>query len=321
MADALEEPSEPDSGARTVTEAPGAMAARRPADSSRPRRREVPAPRGSIATDTLLALLTREHDRRAVRDAAPGEVVVHFAARPAELHPPWPDGAPTAVLVELPDTGESSLERALETLQRTAPTVPVWAYIPPELDAVREVVRLAARRLIVNVVANQDDLRAQLRQLLRDSRAWSETAAIWGVLREWVGPEAHDLLGACIDASAGRAAVADVARQLNESPRALERQVSRLGLPATHRMLSLCRLLRAMHRLDLPGSNVKTVASELGYPSSHSLAKQLHRHTGLTMSRLREGGGFVGLAALVRTELLIARNRPRQHQRDAAHGR
>ena len=269
--------------------------------------------------DRVLALLTRERDRQAIMTALPAETEVHFVMRPAELRPPWVGGPPIAVLVELPDPADNALGRALEALHRLAPTVPVWSYIPMERDAVREVVRLAARGLIVDVVIIEHDLRARLRLLLRDSRAWSETVSLWGVWQEWVGQEARAIVAACIDASISVATVNDVARQLNKSPRALERHVAHLGLPATHRVMSLCRLLRAMYRLDHPEASVKTVASELGYPSSHSLAQQLHRHTGLTISSLRASGGFVGLAAFVQAELSTTRGRALQRPHGAAH--
>src|SRR5690606_34858730 len=115
--------------------------------------------------------------------------------------------------------------------------------------------------------------------------------------------------------------VAEVARRLNKSPRALERQAARAGLPPIRRVLAWCRLLRAMHRLDRREARAKTVASELGYPSASSLAQQFQRYTGLTMSSLRAGGGFPALVALVRTDIVIARDQTRRHRHGVTRGR
>ena len=277
--------------------------------------------RHNSAEGGLLALLTRERDRQAVREALPAEVVVHFAARPAELGPPWRNGPPTAILVELQGRVDSALERALEAVQRAAPTIAVWSYIQMDRDVIREAVRLAARRLVVDAITPEEDIGARLKELLRQGYARSETAALRKIWREWMGPETHHILAACIEASVGEATVKDVARELNKSPRALERLVSRSGLPSVHRMVSLCRLLRAMYRLDQPEANVKTVASELGYSSPRSLAKQLHRHTGLTISGLRAGSGFARLAAFVQAELFSIRARSGVPTHGVASGR
>ena len=269
----------------------------------------------------LLALLAREHDRRAVREALPAEVVVHFAERPAELRPPWRNGPPTSILVELQGRADSALERALEAVQRAAPTIPVWSYTRMDGVVIREAVRLAVRRLVVDAITPEEDIGARLKQLLSQGYARSETTALRRVWHKWMGPETRHTVAACIEASVGAATVKDVARELNKSPRALERLVSRSGLPYVHRMVSLCRLLRAVYRLDQPEANVKTVASELGYSSPRSLAKQLHRHTGLTISGLRAGSGFARLAAFVQAELLSIRARGQMPPHGVARGR
>lgn len=255
----------------------------------------------------ILALLTRQQDQRVVRAALPARAPPHFIERSAELRPPWRKGPPTAILVELEGGADSVLEHALYALRRMAPTVPVWAFIRMQPDAIRNVVRLAAHRLVVDVIISDEDIRARLRLLLLRARARSETAAVRRVWHQWMGPETRHILAACIEASVGAATVEDVARALNKSPRALERLVSRSGLPSAHRVVSWCRLLRAAYRLDPPEANVKTVATGLGYPSPRSLAKHLHRQTGLTIRDLRAGSSFARLAAFVQAELFTIR--------------
>jgi len=158
-------------------------------------------------------------------------------------------------------------------------------------------------------VAN-DDLRVCLRHLLRAAHVRGETAALRQVWRRWTPRAVREIVAACIAASDGVATVADVARQLNRSPRTLERQAVRAGLPPPHRVLKWSRLLRAAYRLEQPGANVKRIAEELGYPSPHALAQRLRRHTGLTLTELRTGG-FGELAAYVQARLLAAHTRAR----------
>jgi AraC-like DNA-binding protein len=273
--------------------------------------------------EQLLAFLTRERDRQAVRDALAGKVDVHFVGQAAELHRPRPDGAPAGVLAELLDAERSSLERALEALQRLAPAVPIWLYIAPQASTVREAVRLTTRGLVADVISTGENLGVRLLELLRRSHTWSEVAALRSVWEEAWTPDTRDIMAACIAASSGAATVEDVAHRVNKSPRALERQVSRAGLPPARRIISWCRLLRAMYRLEQAETNVKTVAEELGFRSAHAMVKHLHRHTGLTITGLRAVGGFTGLAAYIQAELLImrARGRRRAHRHRVTHHR
>lgn len=254
--------------------------------------------------DELFAFLTREHDRRAVRSALPAEVAVHFATQPTELLWPRLEGASAAVLVELQGSDGSSLEHTLEALHRLAPTIPVCLYIPLKHDVVREVVRLVARGLVTDVMSEREDFRAALELLLRHSRKPSETEALWSVWHDRMAPDAQDIVTACIDASERATTVADVAHNLNRSTRVLARQLRRAGLPSVHRVVSWCRLLRAMYRMDQPGANVKTIAAELDYPSTHQMLQHLRRCTDLTVTGLRAGNRFKELTAWVQAELL-----------------
>lgn len=171
-------------GAVPVVETPTPVAVRALADDQRREPGESPERQSRGSKESIVVLLAREHDRKVVRDALAGDVTVHFAQRPAELHPPWPAGAPAGVLIELPGEVESELEHALEVLRHTAPTVPAWAYIPVKHNTMKEVVRFVAHELIADVVMADGDLRAQFRALLRDSYARSELAALRGV---WEG--------------------------------------------------------------------------------------------------------------------------------------
>lgn len=254
----------------------------------------------------LLALLVHERDRQAVRAAVPG-VRVHFAERAADLSQPWPEGEPAAVLAELADAAGVSSVHALVALRRRARTVPVCAYIPFTRDAVRQVVRLAARGVVTDVIIAPDaDLRVQLRHLLDSAHVRGELAALRHVWLRWAAADVRDIVDACIAVSGTSASVGDVARRLNRSVRTLERQVSQAGLPSAQRILGWCRLLRAAHRLDRPGSTVKAVAASLGYPSPHAFALHVRRHAALTLAELR-ADGFRGLAAHIQGELLTTR--------------
>ncbi len=268
----------------------------------------------------LVAFLTHEHGRQAVSDALPGDAVVRFAERVEELRRSIAEHPPEAALVELAASESDPAERALEMMKRLAPTVPVCAYIPPSPDEVREAVLLASRGLVADVITSGENLGARLRELLLRSWERSETAAVIDVWYDRVRPEAYQIVQVCIEASGTATTVTEVARRLNKSPRALERQAAGAGLPPVRRVVAWCRLLRAMHRLDRREARVKTVASELGYPSASSLVQQLQRYTGLTMSSLRTGGGFRALMALVRTELVIAGDQARRHRHGATRG-
>jgi AraC-like DNA-binding protein len=255
----------------------------------------------------LLALLVHVRDRQAVRAAVPATIPIRFVARAADLARSWPEGEPTAMLAELVDAEHASSVRALAAFHRRAPTVPVCAYIPLTIDAVRQVVQLTVRRVVMDVIVMPgDDLRAQLRRLLDYAHVRGETAALRFIWHRWETADVRDIVGACITMSGGAASVGDVARRLNRSARTLERQVAQAGLPPAHSILGWCRLLRAAYRLDRPEATVKEVAAMLGYPSPHAFAQHLQRHATLTLAELR-AVGFRGLAAHVQAELLTTR--------------
>lgn len=253
-------------------------------------------------------LLEQEHQRRVVRDALAGQVEVHFAEGPRDVHPPWRHAVPIAVLVELHAEREPRMERALAILRREAPDIPRWAYVGLEPRSVDAAVRLAAFGLVAEVITTAEDLGSRLRLLLKSARAWSESETLWMVWEEWVGPETRVIVEACIDASATAATARDVQRQLNRSLRTLRRELSDSGLPRVARILALCRLLRAAYRLDHPGIRLKAVASELGYAYPEALSHQFRWHSGLSITKLPRGRRFATLAMLVRAELSASRS-------------
>lgn len=277
--------------------------------------------RSGPAKEKIIVLLSRERERQAVRDAMGDEVVVQFAAELGELYPPWLGASPIAVLAELHKVDERKLERALRTLQRAAPAVPVWVYAPLDRLSVRQAVRLAAHGLIVDVITTFDGLEARSRALLGDAREWSEGEALWGVWESWVGPETREIVAECIEASARNAPTRQLARRMNTSTRSLSRQMARLELPTAQHMLALCRLLRAMHRLDHRAASVKAIASELGYPSAAAFRLQLTYVTGLHFSRLKPGGRFTALAERVGEEMSELRARSARSARRGGRSR
>jgi AraC-like DNA-binding protein len=268
----------------------------------------------------VLAFVAREPERQALRAALPPELPVRFVGRPDELRQPWRNEPPTAIVVTLQQGIDEALEHALEAVRRMAPRAPVWAFFTLHTGSMHEVLRLATRRLIDEALLSEEDLGARLKPLLRRAYALSETTAIRRVWRKWTVPETRDLIDACIDASIGAASVADIARAVNKSSRALERLVSRSSLPSTHRLVSMCRLLRAAHRLEQPESNVKMIATALGYSSPRALAKHLRRQTGFTIRELRFGG-FARLTAFVHAELFTIRAGGEAPARTIARGR
>ncbi|HET7552530.1 MAG TPA: LuxR C-terminal-related transcriptional regulator [Gemmatimonadaceae bacterium] len=296
-------------GSAAAVEPHGAVAARWLVARPRVSRTRKRSARHGQPREKIIVLLSRERERQAVRDAMGDEVVVQFAAALEELHPPWVGLAPVAVLAELENGHERELEHVLRKLQRAAPAVPVWVHAPLDRASVRLAVRLATHGLIVDVITTVDDLQPRLRALLSDARAWSEGEALWGVWEPWVVPEAREIVSACVEASARDATTRHLARKMNTSARSLSRQMTQLKLPAAPRMMALCRLLRAMHRLDHRAASIKAIASELGYPSAPALRMQLTYVTGLRFSRLEPGSRFATLAGLVHAELSELRSR------------
>ena len=272
----------------------------------RPKKRTV---RRRKPKESIVVFLEHEHDRRMVRDAFAGEVEVHFADGPREVHPPWRSGAPIAVLVELHEERERRMERALGILRREAPTIPRWACVDLDPASLYMSSRLSECGIITDVAVKGDGLGCRLRALLKNVQVRSESEALRKVWNEWVEPETREILEACIAASATATAVRDVRQQLNKSLRTLRRELSGNGLPPLASILALCRLLRATYRLDHHDIRVKAVAKELGYQYPRSLSRQFKWHTGLAVRALPRGRRFATLAMLVRAELSARQNR------------
>lgn len=258
--------------------------------------------------ESVFVLLEREHERLALRDSLAGEVKVHFAEGPREVHPPWRNEVPIAVLVELHQEREHRIERALGILRREAPDIRRWAYAELDPAAVGVALRLTERGLVSEVITSGEDLGSRLRALLKRTRVWSESEALRRVWAESVGPVTCAVVEACIDASAGAATPRDLEHELDKSSRTLRRELSEHGLPSPARLLTFCRLLRAMYRLDHRGIKVKVVASELGYRYPSALSHQLHWFTGLAIARVPAGRRFATLASLVRGEISATRH-------------
>jgi AraC-like DNA-binding protein len=223
---------------------------------------------------------------------------------------------PAVLLAELTDADGAASARALMAFHQQAPSVPVCLYIPWEMVAVRQAVRLAIDGVVTDVmIAGSDDLSRRLGAVLRQAHARNETAALRRVWRPWTPPEARRVVAACISASERPVSVAEVAHQSNWSIRTLERQLAQVGLPPAQRILGWCRLLRAAYRLDRRGATAKVVAAELGYSSAHALTQHLHHHAGLTITGLRSSGGFAALAACARSELVTKHGHTLLHER------
>jgi AraC-like DNA-binding protein len=272
--------------------------------------------------ETLVALLTRERDQRAVRAAVSGTLDVHCVTHCADLRQAWTEGMPAALLAELADADGAASARALVAFHRRAPLVPVCLYIPWETEAVRQAVQLAIDGVVTDVmIAGSNDLPQRLASVLRQARVRSEMAALRSVWRPWTPPPVRTIVAACIAASDRPVSVAEVAHRSNWSIRTLERQLAQVGLPPAQRILGWCRLLRAAYRLDRRRATVKVVAAELGYSSPHAFVQHLHRHAGLTSTDLRRRGGFAALAACARSELVTRHDHALLHVRARRGGR
>lgn len=269
---------------------------------------------GRETKERVVAHIASEHDREAIAHALREEVDLHFVEQPRDLRGPWNGAIPSAVMVELAGVIESEVEDSLEQLRRREPTIPIWGYAHIERSTMLEVARLTARGLITEVITVHCDIASRTRVLLSKSRPWRETAALRGVWEPLIEGEARDIVTACIDASMSARVVREIARQLNRSPRTLRCQASRFGLPPVHRILLLCRLLRAMHRLDERG-DVKKIARELGYSSVHAMEIQLQRRTGLHLSDMRKGGRFAELASHIEAEVIGPRSSTQSRER------
>lgn len=269
--------------------------------------------------ETIVAHLTNARDREVIAHALHGEVDLHFVEQPRDLRGPWGGVAPSAVLVELESEMRSEVEDALGQLRRREPAIPIWGFAPIAISTMLDIARLATRNIITEVITVHDDIASQARALLGKSRGRREAAALRGVWEPLVEGEAGDIVMACIDASTSARTVRDIARQLNRSPRTLRWQASRSGLPSVHRLLLLCRLLRAMHRLDEHGQ-IKNIVRELEYASAHAMEMQLQRRTGLHISEMREGGRFAELVSYIEAEDIASRHR-RTQRREAVRKR
>ncbi len=268
--------------------------------------REASSGRGP--RETVVAHITSEYDRRVLVHALRGVTDLRLVERPGDLRAPWSGTVPSAVMVGLSGALEREVEDSLTVLRRRDRAIPVWAYAHVDRSTIVEVARLFASGLASDVITVHDDVASRVRTLLKDSRGQREAAALHGVWDPLVAVEARDIVAACIDASTGASTVREIARRLHLSPRTVRWQALQAGLPPVRRIHILCRLLRVMHRLD-EGAQMKAVARELGYGSTHAVEIHVRRHTGILRSGMREGNRFPELADYVAADIMSHRRR------------
>jgi len=107
-----------------------------------------------------------------------------------------------------------------------------------------------------------------------------------------VDMETRRLIRKTFELSAELRTVSGLARSLYISRRALGRRFMSRGLPVPSHWLHFGRVLRASLRLQGEGTNLSSIAYDLGYPDGFSLSNQMHRMTGLRPSLMRECFGW-----------------------------
>jgi len=107
-----------------------------------------------------------------------------------------------------------------------------------------------------------------------------------------VDMETRRLIRKVFELSAELRTVSGLARSLYISRRALGRRFMSRGLPVPSHWLHFGRILRASLRLQGEGTNLSSIAYDLGYPDGFSLSNQMHRMTGLRPSLMRECFGW-----------------------------
>ncbi len=104
--------------------------------------------------------------------------------------------------------------------------------------------------------------------------------------------EIRRLVRRTLELSADLRSVNALARGVYLSRRALGRRFTTCGLPVPSHWLHMGRVLRAVIRLQEPGSTLAQVAYGLGYPDAFSLSNQLKRLTGVRPSEARTRRGW-----------------------------
>lgn len=269
--------------------------------------------------DTVLALVRSEADRKAFQSGLAKCATIRFCTRREELRAEAAGVTPALLISELRDHDGQSVQPTLWSLHRRRPWLPIYLYIPLATADVQEAFALVRSGIAAGAVFRGADHPGRaLRELLTRAQLEGETARLLRAVTSLMPPAVVPIASVCVVESTRAAYLADLASLLDMSPRTVEWQLQRAGLPTPQRLLSWCRLLRAASRLGQKGTSLKSVAAGLHYTSSGALAQHLKRHANVTPAMVRHDG-FRLLHTMFAAEVLLGRRPkapPRRPRRD-----
>lgn len=242
----------------------------------------------------VVALVLSGEERRQLAASLASTSRLRDCARAGDLLRLASQSGVSAVVAELRDSSGASTFPDLLALQRERPSLPIVVVLSlTQADArvTLGVVRAGLRAVWVIRHFERLDV-AVAAALAADPALGPETAIL-----QAVGPVVHPtalpffVFGAA--AAARPITVADAARVLGISSRALEMRLKRVGLSPPREVLACCRALHAAWRLDVLGQSSKQVTAGLGFPSPSALCKLVVRFAGVTPRQVRERGGFL----------------------------
>ena len=240
----------------------------------------------------IVALVSGTEWRARVRDAAREPFQILWCAHRDELLPLLHGVLADVLIVEPWDSAGEEIAPVVVAARREFPSLPMVAYCPLTVKAMREVMLLTKAGVDDVLVREYDVVGVVLRQVLASARGRRTASEVLPALAAQLPAEVMPIITCCLEQAGHAVTVEAIARQLGVHRKTLVNRMAAAGLPPPSAVIAWCRLLLAARLLEDPGRSVEQVALALDFGSGTALRNMLRRYARLRPAEVRERGGL-----------------------------
>ena len=201
------------------------------------------------------------------------------------------------VITELTDLHGVSAAPFIRSVRLVKPNLPIVGVVHRSLRDLHEIAPAARVGLTDFTILGHENPWNVIRSMCEVTSRERTEAAVAALLKPIVPPDAWPLIEQFIAGANRCNNVSQLCRSLGVSPRNLARTLDRIGLPASHAVLSWIRLIAAAHLLELRELTVGQIGRGLLFSSPSQFRKTLHRIVGLHTVELQRPGTVTRLVA------------------------
>lgn len=195
------------------------------------------------------------------------------------------------VLVE-PGANLDRLEELVRVVHQKRPTLTIALFCRLEPEMMRAVVRLCAVGATEVLLQGHDDVGAWCRRRAAETRRDAVSSILVAAISQKMPRSVAPFVRYCLSHAHESPSVDSASRAMGIHRRTLAKRLAAAEMLPPRAIISWCRLLVALERLERTECSAQEIATRMRFGSAAALYKMCSRYTGMSLGEIRKRGGL-----------------------------